>query len=83
MTKQTDADAGLQINREFTREEPHALFWSKPARTIAKELGISDVALGKTCRRLSVPKPPPGYWAKVAHGKSPRHIGFLISPSNS
>jgi hypothetical protein len=39
MTKQTDADAGLQINREFTREEPHALVWSKPARTIAKELG--------------------------------------------
>jgi hypothetical protein len=26
MTKQTDADAGLQINREFTREEIDANF---------------------------------------------------------
>lgn len=42
------------MNREFTREELYTLVWSKPTRTIAKELGISDVALGKTCRKLSV-----------------------------
>jgi energy-coupling factor transporter ATP-binding protein EcfA2 len=29
-------------------------------------------ALGKLCRRLQVPKPPRGYWARVASGKTPR-----------
>ncbi|MDR6633829.1 hypothetical protein J2X72_002629 [Phyllobacterium sp. 1468] len=27
---------------------------------VAKELGISDVAVGKLCARLQVPKPPRG-----------------------
>jgi len=51
--------------REFSREELFALVWEKPTSEIAKELGISDVALSKLCRRLQVPKPPRGYWAKV------------------
>ena len=46
--------------------------WERPARQIARELGISDVALGKLCRHLQVPKPPRGYWARVASGKTPR-----------
>src|SRR6185369_6225294 len=37
------------------------------------EFGISDVGLAKTCRRLGIPTPPRGHWAKLAHGKkSPR-----------
>ena len=31
---------------------------------VAKELGISDVAVGKLCARLQVPKPPRGYWKR-------------------
>lgn len=46
--------------REFSREELFALVWERPTSGIAKELGISDVALAKLCRRLQVPKPPPG-----------------------
>ncbi|PUB84840.1 MAG: hypothetical protein DBP02_07505 [gamma proteobacterium symbiont of Ctena orbiculata] len=49
-----------------------ALVWERPATVVARELGISDVALGKLCRRLQVPKPPRGYWARVASGKTPR-----------
>jgi hypothetical protein len=37
---------------------------------LAKEFGISDVGLAKACRRVKIPTPPVGHWAKVAHGKS-------------
>jgi hypothetical protein len=55
-----------------SREELFALAWEKPATEVARELGISDVALGKLCHRLQVPKPPCGYWARVKSGKSHR-----------
>ncbi|MCG7879145.1 MAG: hypothetical protein N0C90_22845, partial [Candidatus Thiodiazotropha endolucinida] len=58
--------------KDLSREELFTLVWEQPARQIARELGISDVALGKLCRRLQVPKPPRGYWARVASGKTPR-----------
>lgn len=59
-------------NSDPSREELFALVWERPATEVAHELGISDVALGKLCRRLQVPKPPRGYWARVASGKTPR-----------
>jgi hypothetical protein len=31
-------------------------------RDAAKEIGISDVALGKACRRCNIPKPRQGHW---------------------
>lgn len=40
-----------------------------PIREVAKELGVSDVALGKLCRRLRAPKPPRAYWARVQAGQ--------------
>jgi hypothetical protein len=55
--------------KQFTRKQLYALMWSKPALQPAKELGISDVALGKTCKKHNVPKPSPGYWAKVHAGQ--------------
>ncbi|MCA0050636.1 RWP-RK domain-containing protein [Mesorhizobium sp. B283B1A] len=58
--------------REFSREELFALVWERPTSEVAKELGISDVALAKLCRRLQVPKPPRGYWAKIQSGRGPR-----------
>lgn len=59
-------------DRALSREELFVLIWERPATEVAKELGISDVALGKLCRRLQVPKPPRGYWARVASGRTPR-----------
>lgn len=47
--------------RDLTREELFALVWEKPTQELAKELGVSDVAVGKLCARLQVPKPPRGY----------------------
>lgn len=63
--------------RDITREELFALVWEKPTQEIAKEIGISDVAIGKLCTRLQVPKPPRGYWARVRSGQTPRRPPLL------
>jgi hypothetical protein len=54
-----------------TREQLYQEVWTTPLRTLAKRYGISDVGLGKICRRLNVPRPGLGYWAKVDAGQNP------------
>lgn len=55
----------------LTREELYARVWSVPLRQLSREFGISDVALGRMCRRRNIPCPPPGYWAKRRAGRPP------------
>lgn len=54
--------------RIFTRSELYDLVWSKPMRTLAAELGISDVGLTKVCKRHQIPTPRRGYWNKKEAG---------------
>ena len=54
----------------FTRNELYEKIWNTPTIKLARDLGLSDVALGKICKKHSIPKPPLGYWAKLAHGKA-------------
>ena len=54
------------------RQTLYELVWSKPTAYLAQEYGISDVALGKMCQGVNIPKLPRGYWAKA--GRS-RHSG--------
>ena len=54
----------------YSREELHAAVWSAPMRDACKRFGVSDVALGKVCRRLNVPRPKQGYWQRHAIGKA-------------
>lgn len=61
------SDAELTI----TREELYERIWRSPVETVAKEIRISGVALATICRRLSVPRPPRGYWTRVRHGLEP------------
>lgn len=56
----------------LTREELYERVWSQPATKLAAEFGISDVALGKICRKLDIPKPFPGYWQRIAFGHNVR-----------
>src|SRR5713101_7498541 len=42
--------------------------WKDPLRTVARAYDISDVWLGKVCRKLSVPLPGRGYWARKRAG---------------
>jgi hypothetical protein len=57
---------------DLSREELFALVWEQPTSVLAKEMGISDVALAKFCKRMQIPKPPRGYWAQVEAGQVPR-----------
>lgn len=55
-----------------TREDLYRQVWATPLRKVAQGYGISDVALAKVCRKLNVPVPGRGHWAKVAAGKVPK-----------
>jgi hypothetical protein len=64
-----------EIARLMSRYDRVALYeqvWSEPVRNIAKSYGISGVFLGKVCRKLNVPVPPRGYWARVRNGFTSR-----------
>lgn len=56
---------------KLTREELYQKVWTTPAIRLAREFGISDVALGKICRRMEIPKPPRGHWRKIETGHRP------------
>lgn len=53
----------------LTRQALYDLVWAKPVRTVAGELGLSDVGLKKTCARFDIPVPHRGYWARLAAGQ--------------
>jgi len=60
---------GLEI-----RLERPALFervWTVPVETLAKQWGLSGRGLAKACRRIRIPVPPRGYWARIAAGQRP------------
>lgn len=65
----------------LSREALYIRIWETPTVKLAKEFGISDVAVGKICRRLEVPKPPLGYWRKVETGYK-KKIPPLPAPSD-
>lgn len=46
--------------------------WSVPVDKLAREWGLSGRGLAKACRRLRVPVPPRGYWARTAAGQRVR-----------
>ena len=52
----------------LSRQELFERVWSTPVMTLAEEWGMSGRGLGKACKRLNVPVPPRGYWAKVHAG---------------
>ena len=60
----------------YDREELYRKVWEHPLLKVAEEYGVSAVALGKTCRKLSVPVPGRGHWAKLSH----RHTGAIRPP---
>ena len=54
------------------RSKLYELVWKTPVTELAKQFGISDVALAKRCRAINIPLPPRGYWARIAAGQKPR-----------
>jgi hypothetical protein len=48
----------------FTPKELFDKAWETPVLKLAQEIGISDVALSKACRKAGLALPPRGHWAK-------------------
>jgi hypothetical protein len=54
----------------FRREALYELVWTTPITEIAQQFGVSDVAIGKLCRRAEIPTPWRGYWPRTSAGQS-------------
>jgi hypothetical protein len=61
------------------RETLQALLLEKPTVQIAKELGVSDVAIGRRAQKLGLKKPERGYWKRQvgANGGIQTHNGQI------
>ena len=56
----------------YDREKLYQEVWEAPVRDVAKRYGVSDVYLARICRKMSVPLPGRGYWAKPEERRPPR-----------
>jgi hypothetical protein len=56
-------------NVVYRRADLYEEIWKEPVRTVAKRYGVSDVALGKICRRMRIPIPGLGHWARIRVGQ--------------
>jgi low affinity Fe/Cu permease len=54
--------------KKLSRSELYKKVWTTPMVRLAPEFSISDVALAKTCKKYNIPRPPRGYWARIANG---------------
>jgi hypothetical protein len=62
-----------------TREQLYEKVWSQSVRSLAKEIGISDVGLAKICKHYNIPRPGLGYWAKKQAGIKVQHFQVCMS----
>lgn len=72
--------AGERIT--LTRDDLYARVWSMPMRTLGQQLGMSDVGLAKHCRKMKIPVPGRGYWAKLSAGKRVKQAPLPPLPPN-
>lgn len=53
------------VSKILPKEQLEKLVWEKSTVKIAQELGVSDKAVEKWCKKYCISKPPRGYWAKI------------------
>ena len=62
----SEACGGIHRRKfEIDRQELQELVITMPMIALAKNLGVSDVAVAKRCKKLGVLRPPRGYWRKI------------------
>lgn len=54
---------------EITRRELFEKVWSETFTALAPQFNVSGSYLSRACRKSNIPKPGPGYWAKIKAGK--------------
>lgn len=57
------------MTRIMTRQQLFELVWERAVSKVAPELGISDVALRKQCRKHGIPLPDAVYWGRRHAGR--------------
>ncbi len=62
------------MTEAWNREALYGEVWEQPLVKIALKYGISAVMLGKICRKLLIPLPGRGYWAKKEFGKPVQRV---------
>ncbi|MGV8041494.1 MAG: hypothetical protein AB2L07_16010 [Thermoanaerobaculaceae bacterium] len=62
-------DRAEALRHRISREQLYEEVWAEPIVKVAERYGVSDVAVAKWCRRLAVPRPGRGYWARKAAGQ--------------
>lgn len=60
-----------ECTMSVTREKLYDEIWTGPITKVSKRYGISDSYLVRILKSLNIPRPPRGYWAKVAAGIHP------------
>ena len=69
--------------KTLSRDELQTLVWTEPTTAIAIQFGISGTAIAKACAVKGIPKPPRGYWNRVASGKTPHPQGKpMVEPKS-
>lgn len=61
-------DYAINERNTYDRETLYKEVWAEAVTTVAKRYGVSDVAIRKICKSMSIPLPPLGYWAKKRAG---------------
>ncbi|MEG3192812.1 MULTISPECIES: hypothetical protein [Novilysobacter] len=61
-----------QDDEWLDREGLYELVWSEPVSKLAPQFGLSGVGFAKMCKRMGVPLPNRGFWARKQAGQSPR-----------
>jgi hypothetical protein len=63
------ADDAAKKPVTITRDDLYTQVWTTPMHRLGTQYGISGNGLAKIGRRLDIPYPPRGYWARKAAGK--------------
>ena len=70
---------GTPVSREALYEE----VWTDAVTVVAPRYDLSDVGLVKICKKLGIPVPPRGYWAKVKAGRPTRKVPLPALPAGA
>ncbi len=69
----------ISLEREALYEE----VWADPITVVAARYNLSDVGMAKTCRRLHIPLPGRGHWARVRAGQPATKTPLPPLPENA
>ena len=56
----------------LSRRRLFELVWAKPMTQLARQVGVPPKHLAEARDRHDIPRPNPGHWQKLAHGKKLR-----------